>query len=51
MKKCASITELVGSSEIIIGPQPMMNDQENISAPFAEEKIPIDEIDKHTKHL
>ncbi len=44
VKKCASITELVGSSEIIIGPQPMMNDQENISAPFAEEKIPIDEL-------
>lgn len=44
VKKCASITELVGSSEIIIGPQPMMNDQENISAPFSEEKIPIDEL-------
>lgn len=44
VKKCASITELIGSSEIIIGPQPMMNDQENISAPFAEEKIPIDEL-------
>lgn len=44
VKKCASITELVGSSEIIIGPQPMMNDQENISAPFAEEKIPIEEL-------
>ena len=39
VKKCASITELVGSSEIIIGPQPMMNDQENISAPLLKKKF------------
>ncbi|MBP3464146.1 MAG: dipicolinate synthase subunit DpsA [Clostridia bacterium] len=44
VKRCASLTELVGSSEIIIGPVPMMNDQENLSAPFSEEKIPIDEL-------
>ena len=44
IRKCASITELVGSSEIIIGPVPMTNDSENISAPFSDEKISINEL-------
>ena len=46
IRKCASITELVGSSEIIIGPLPMTNDSENISAPFSDEKISIEELIK-----
>lgn len=44
VKRCASIAELIGSSEIIIGPLPMTNDSENISAPFSEEKISIKEL-------
>ena len=44
VKKCASIAELVGSSEIIIGPVPMTNDSVNLSAPFSEEKISIEEL-------
>lgn len=44
VKKCASIAELVGSSEIIIGPLPMTNDSDNLSAPFSDEKISIDEL-------
>ena len=44
IKRCASLAELVGSSEIIIGPLPMTNDSENISAPFSDEKIPIDKL-------
>lgn len=44
VKKCASIAELVGSSEIVIGPLPMTNDSENLSAPFSDEKILIDEL-------
>lgn len=44
IKRCASIQELIGSSEIILGPVPMTNDSKNISAPFSDEKIPIDEI-------
>lgn len=44
IKRCASLAELVGSSEIIIGPLPMTNDSQNISAPFSDEKIPIDEL-------
>lgn len=44
--KCKGITELVNSSEIIIGPVPMTNDAENLSAPFSEEKISINELIK-----
>ena len=44
VKKCETLSDLVDSSEIIIGPLPMTNDQENISAPFAEEKIEIDKL-------
>ena len=44
VKRCKSIEELVNSSEIIIGPVPMTNDQETLSAPFAEEKISINSI-------
>lgn len=44
VKRCHSIEELVGSSEIIIGPLPMTNDATNLSAPFSEEKISIDEL-------
>ena len=44
VRKCASMTELVGSSEIIIGPLPMTNDSENLSAPFSDEKISIEEL-------
>ena len=46
VKKCASISELVGSSEIIIGPLPMTNDSEYLSAPFSDEKISIEELIK-----
>lgn len=42
--KCKNIDELVNSSEIIIGPVPMTNDSENLSAPFSEEKISINEL-------
>lgn len=42
--KCKDIDELVNSSEIIIGPVPMTNDAENLSAPFAEGKISINEL-------
>lgn len=42
--KCKNIDELVNSSEIIIGPVPMTNDAENLSAPFSEEKISINEL-------
>jgi dipicolinate synthase subunit A len=44
VRKCTSISELVNSSEIIIGPVPMTNDSENLSAPFSEEKISIEEL-------
>lgn len=44
VKRCGSITELIGSSEIIIGPLPMTNDSENISAPFSEDRISIEEL-------
>ncbi len=44
IKRCRSIPELVNSSEIIIGPVPMTNDSEFLSAPFSEEKIHIDEL-------
>ncbi len=44
IKKCRSIPEVVNSSEIIIGPVPMTNDSEFLSAPFSEEKIMIDEL-------
>ena len=44
IKKCSTIAELVGSSEIIIGPLPMTNDSENLSAPFSDEKISITEV-------
>lgn len=46
VKKCDSISELVNSSEIIIGPVPMTNDSENLSAPFSENKIPIESLIK-----
>lgn len=46
VKKCATMAELVGSSEIIIGPVPMTNDSENISAPFSDEKISIEDLIK-----
>ncbi len=46
IKKCRSIPEVVNSSEIIIGPVPMANDSEFLSAPFAEEKILVDELIK-----
>lgn len=42
--KCKTISELVNSSEIIIGPVPMTNDAQNLSAPFSEEKISIEEL-------
>ena len=42
--KCKNVDELVNSSEIIIGPVPMTNDAENLSAPFSEEKISINEV-------
>jgi len=42
--KCKNVDELVNSSEIIIGPVPMTNDAENLSAPFSEEKISINEL-------
>lgn len=44
IRKCENIQELVNSSEIIIGPVPMTNDAENLSAPFSEAKIPIEEL-------
>lgn len=44
IKRCTTIAELVGSSEIIIGPLPMTNDSENLSAPFSDEKISITEL-------
>lgn len=46
VKKCDSVSELVNSSEIIIGPVPMTNDSENLSAPFSENKIPIESLIK-----
>lgn len=46
VRKCDTISELVNSSEIIIGPVPMTNDSENLSAPFSEEKIPIEKLIK-----
>lgn len=46
VRKCKNISELVDSSEIIIGPVPMTNDAENLSAPFSEEKISINELIK-----
>ena len=42
--KCKNVDELVNSSEIIIRPVPMTNDAENLSAPFSEEKISINEL-------
>ncbi len=50
IKKCRSIPELVNSSEIIIGPVPMTNDSEFLSAPFSEEKIIIDDLISEMSH-
>lgn len=44
IRRCKNISELVNSSEIIIGPVPMTNDSQNLSAPFSEEKIAIEEL-------
>lgn len=44
VKKCATVEEVVAKSEIIIGPVPMTNDNHNLTAPFSESKIEIEEL-------
>lgn len=44
VKKCATVEEAVNKSEIIIGPVPMTNDNYNLTAPFSESKIEIEEL-------
>lgn len=46
VRKCESVYELVNSSEIIIGPVPMTNDSDDLSAPFSENKISTTELIK-----
>lgn len=42
--QCNSIKETINNSDIIIGPMPLSIDKKNLSAPFSEEKISIDEL-------
>lgn len=44
VKKCATVEEAVNKTEIIIGPVPMTNDNINLTAPFSESKIDIEEL-------
>lgn len=50
LKRCKTIDELIDSGDIILGPVPMSSDRVNISTPFSEEKITIDELVEHMKH-
>ena len=44
LHRCSSIDELIDRGDIILGPVPMTSDRVNISTPFSENKIAIDEI-------
>ena len=43
-KQCSSIKETINNADIIIGPMPLSIDKKNLSAPFSDEKISIDEL-------
>ena len=44
VKKCNTLEDVIEKSEIIIGPVPMTNDNVNLTAPFADTKIEIEEL-------
>lgn len=42
--RCKSLKEAVKSADVIIGPMPLSIDKKNISTPFSDEKILVDEL-------
>ncbi|MBR3133276.1 MAG: dipicolinate synthase subunit DpsA [Clostridia bacterium] len=44
LHRCSSIDELIDRGDIILGPVPMTSDRVNVSTPFSENRITIDEL-------
>lgn len=50
LKKCKSIQEAVDNGDIILGPVPLTSDKVNLSTPFSDNKIKIDDVIEELKN-
>ena len=49
VEMCPTVEEVINASEVVIGPIPVTSDRRNVSMPFSNVKLPVDEfIDKFT---